>query len=428
MPYFEYTAKDKEGKEVEGQISAASRDKLLDLLRKESLTPLEIKELSDSEMRERTKWKKRERSHKKKKKHKERTGFFKDSVSQQDKAFFTRQFTIMLNAGLSLDRVINVLYWQTKSIRLQNVLYSMGEDLQRGAGLSVAMSKHKDVFDEMYLSMVSVGEKSGNLPTIFKRLADIIDKNLSLQKKVQAATAYPIFILIFSVILSYVLIAVFLPSFIPIFEGAGIDINNKYPLTAMMINMSNFLTKPLNIAFLLLGLAGLYLLFVFLSRSPKVKLFIDAAVLKIPVFNVVIKQSAMSRFCRSFGYLSSSGVPLLEGLNMLSRSSGNSVIEAALSSVAHKVSEGASLSSSFEEEAIFPDLVIQMLSVGEESGSVPEMMERSSNYLDDEVTNAVSALTSMMEPAMMILVGLIVGIFVMGILVPILTLATQLND
>ncbi|MCD4784152.1 MAG: type II secretion system F family protein [Candidatus Eremiobacteraeota bacterium] len=428
MPYFEYSAKNKEGKEVERQISAASREKLLDLLHKEGLTPLEIKELSDDEMREKTRWKKKARSQQKKKKQKKKLGLFKDSVSQQDKAFFTRQFTIMLNAGLSLDRLINVLYWQTKSARLQNVLYTMGEDLQKGAGLSGAMSKHKDVFDEMYLSMVSVGEKSGNLPTIFERLADIIDKNLSLQKKVRAATAYPIFILIFSVILSYVLIAVFLPNFIPIFEGAGIDINKKYPLTAMLINMSNFLTKPLNIAFLLLGLAGIYLLFRFLSKSPKIKLFMDAAVLKIPGFKVVVKQSAMSRLCRSFAYLTSSGVPVLDGLNMLSRSSGNSVIEAAILRVAHKVREGASLSISFEEEEIFPDMVIQMLNVGEESGSIPEMMERASNYLDDEVDNAVSALTSMMEPAMMIVVGLIVGIFVMGILVPILTMATQLND
>jgi len=427
MPYFEYKAKSREGKEVKGQISAASKDKLLDILRKDGLTPLEIKEISDSELGDRIKEKKKERSLQREKEHKKDKGIFKSSVSSQDKAFFTRQFTTMLNAGLSLDRVINVLYRQTKSAKLKNVLYCMGEDLQKGSSLSGAMGKHKDVFDEMYMSMVSVGEKSGNLPTIFERLADIIDKELSLRKKVKAATAYPIFILIFSAILSYVLIAVFLPNFIPIFKGAGIDINTKYPLTAFLINLSNFLTKPLNIVIILAVIVGLYLLYINLSKSPTVRRLIDLTKLRIPVFNTVIKQSAMSRFCRSFGYLSNSGVPVLDSLRMLGHSSGNAVIEDAIIRIANKVREGAPLARSFEEEAIFPDMVIQMIGVGEESGSIPEMLERASNYLDEEVDNAVTSLTSMMEPAMMILVGLIVGIFVMGILVPILSLATQIG-
>lgn len=427
MPYFEYKAKNKDGKQICGEISAASREKLLDILHKDNLTPLDIKEISDNQMGERIKEKKKERARRREKEHSKGLGFFKSTVSEQDKAFFTRQFTTMLNAGLTLDRVINVLYRQTRSLKLKDVLYRMGEDLQKGASLSGAMGKHKDVFDEMYLSMVSVGEKSGSLPTIFERLADIIDKNLSLQKKIKAATAYPIFILAFSLILSYVLIAVFLPQFIPIFKGVGIDINAKYPLTALLINISNFLTKPLNIIIIIAVISGLFFAFRFMLKSPVTKRFLDSLTFRIPGFNKIIKQSSMSRFCRSFGYLTSSGVPVLEGLNMLARGSGNTVVEDAIMCIARKVREGAPLSRSFDEEPLFPDLVIQMISVGEESGSIPEMLERASGYLDEEVDNAVSALTSLMEPAMMIMVGIIVGIFVMGILVPILSLATQVG-
>ncbi|MCE1246988.1 MAG: type II secretion system F family protein [Firmicutes bacterium] len=427
MPIFAYKAKNKKGKITEGQVSAASREKLLDQLRKEELSPIDIREITDQQLGEQIKQKKKERAEKEDKKGAFAKIFTKGGIPEEARAFFTRQFTTMLNAGLTIDKIISVLYKQTKNQRLKQVLYQLGEDLQKGSSIHDAMSKHKDVFDDMYLSMVTVGEASGSLPTIFERLATIIEKNMAILRKLRSATAYPLFILAFSAILSYVLIAVFLPNFIPIFQSVGVDIEHQYPLTAFLIKMSKILTNPLGIAaaaivIILAGIAFKQGLKIYSFRK-----FTDGIILRIPAFSNLIIQSEMSRFSRSFSYLTSSGVSVLEALEMLGKGSGNIIVREAIYRIYNKVREGQSLVSSFEKEQIFPEMVVQMIGVGEESGSISEMMEKASIYLDEEVDTAVTALTSMMEPAMMILVGLIVGVFIYGILVPILSLATQIQ-
>lgn len=427
MPIFAYKAKNRQGKIIEGQVSAATREKLLDQLRKEELAPIDIKEVSDKQLGEQIKQKKKERAEREDKKNKWKKMFSRGGISEEARAFFTRQFTTMLNAGLTIDKIINVLYKQTKNRRLKEVLYQLGEDLQKGSSIHDAMSKHKDVFDEMYLSMVTIGEASGSLPTIFERLATIIEKNMAIIRKLRAATAYPIFILVFSIILSYVLVAVFLPNFIPIFESVGIDIEHQYPLTAFLIAMSKALTNPFGVAATVVIIVLAVIGFRQGLHVYKFRKFMDGVLLRIPAFSNLIIQSEMSRFSRSFSYLTSSGVSVLEALEMLGKGSSNLVIKEAIFRIYNKVREGQSLVSTFEKEPVFPEMVVQMIGVGEESGSIPEMMEKASIYLDEEVDTAVTSLTSMMEPAMMILVGIIVGIFIYGILVPILSLATQIQ-
>jgi type IV pilus assembly protein PilC len=428
MPIFAYKAKNKKGKITEGQLSAASREKLLEQLRKEELSPIEINIISDQQLGEQIKQKKKDRADREDRKGKFKKFFSKGGIPESDRAFFTRQFTTMLNAGLTIDKIINVLYKQTKNPRLKDVLYQLGEDLQKGSSIHDAMKKHRDVFDDMYLSMVTIGEASGSLPTIFERLATIIEKNMAIIRKLRAAMAYPVFILIFSAILSYVLIAVFLPNFIPIFNSVGVDINKQYPLTAFLIRMSKVLTNPIGIiataCIIIAGGIGFHKALGLYSF----KKFTDGLLLKIPAFNNLIIQSEMSRFCRSFSYLTSSGVSVLEALDMLGKGSGNIMVKEAIFRIYNKVREGQPLGQTFEKESIFPEMVVQMIAVGEESGSIPEMMEKASTYLDEEVDSAVTAITSMMEPAMMILVGLIVGVFIYGILVPILSLATQIQN
>lgn len=420
MPDFIFKAKNKQGKIVEGELSAKNKDKLLVKLRKDDLTPLEIKEKDGTEE---PKKKKTEE-----KKGAESSGFgFSMHVSEEEKAFFTGQFTTMLNAGLTLDRILNILFRQTKSKKLKQVLYEMGEDLQKGSSISGAMKKHPEVFDDMYLSMVEVGEQSGNLPTIFERLANIIEKNLSIKRRLRAAFSYPAFIFVFSSILSYVLLVVFLPQFIPMFEGVGLDIPRDYPLTAILIDLSKIASNGLYISIVIAVIAALVMLYKFLVMRAEVRRFIATALLGVPYVSGLIIESSMARFCRSFGYLTNSGVPILNALNMLSKSSGNIILEEKLHKISGDVREGKSISQSLENDDFFPDIVIQMISVGEESGSLPEMMEKTANYMDEGVDNAVSSLTGLMEPAMMVCVGLVVGVFVMGILMPIFGITSKLS-
>jgi type IV pilus assembly protein PilC len=422
LPYFEYKGKDRQGVTREGQVNEGSRDKLLDWLRREGITPLEIRELgNDPPPRKKTPHDKAPGGRK------PSGGGSRSGISDTDKAFFTRQFSTMLRAGFTLDRVIDILYKQAKKEKLREILYQMGEDLQKGSSFHDAMARHKELFDEMYLSMVSVGEASGNLPEIFSRLAEIIEKNLTVMKKLRAASAYPVFILTFSSILCYVLLAVFLPNFIPVFEGVGMDIDKQYPLTAFLIKLSDLITHPFGVMMLVGGVLAVIVLLRFTLMTREGRRVFDGLVLRIPYYSNLVRQSAMSRFCRSFSYLTSSGVPVLNSLNMLSRISSNVFINEAIGRVANRVREGESISRTMEKEPLFPDLVVQMITVGEDSGAIPEMMEKASSYLDEELENTISMLTSIMEPAMMIMVGVIVGVFVMGILVPILSLATQVN-
>lgn len=420
MPDFIYKAKNKQGKVVEGELSAKNKDKLLAKLRKDDLTPLEVKEKDGTEEP------KKKKSEDKKMTEDKGLGF-NMPVTEEQKAFFTNQFTTMLNAGLTLDRILNILFRQTKSKKLKQVVYEMGEDLQKGTSISGSMKKHPEVFDDMYLSMVEVGEQSGNLPTIFERLANIIEKNLSIKRRLRAAFAYPTFILVFSSILSYVLLVVFLPQFIPMFEGVGLDIPRDYPLTAILINLSKIASNGMYVTIIIASIAGLIVLYNILSQRPEVRRFVDIALLGVPVISGLIIQSSMARFCRSFGYLTSSGVPILNALNMLAKSSGNIILEEKLHKISTDVREGKSISQSLENDDFFPDIVVQMISVGEESGSVPEMMEKTADYMDEGVDNTVSSLTGMMEPAMMVCVGLVVGTFVIGILMPIFGITSKLS-
>ena len=421
MANFSYKAKNKSGEIVEGELSAKNKDKLLKKLRNDGLTPLDVQELKEGEHA------KKPKAEEKEEKKEEEIVVFDFGVSEEEKAFFTTQFTTMLNAGLTLDRILNILYRQTKSRKLKAILYEMAEDLQKGSSISGAMKKHPQVFDGMYLSMVEVGETSGSLPTIFERLARIIQKNLSLKRTIKAAFSYPTFILVFSSILSYVLLAVFLPQFVPMFNGVGLDIDHDYPLTALLIRLSKIATNPTAVLLILGGIVAVIVLVKLLSGNKEFKKLIDSVAMGIPFFGDINKQAAMARFCRSFSYLTSSGVPILNALNLIAKGAGNALIEERIIEIAGKVREGKSLSKILENDPLFPDIVVQMLSVGEESGSIPEMMEKTADYLDEGVDNAVNSLTRLMEPAMMVCVGIVVAIFVMGVLVPIFGITSKLT-
>jgi type IV pilus assembly protein PilC len=418
MPSFEYVVKNKKGKHFKGVMTIEDQDKLVKNLRSAGLTVIEINEIDPA------------KSTKKDSAKKESIKIpFKISfgVSDEELAFFTRQFATILNAGLTIDRIFNILHNQTSNPKLKEAIHQVRISIQKGANITDALKQYKNIFDDMYISMIAIGEKSGTLPDAVNKLAGLIEKNVALRKKVQTAMAYPGFILIFSMVVAYVLLAVFLPGFIPIFDGIGINIKQDYPLTAALISLSNIATNPTA----LFAFVILFVLFIAVFSSYRKtkdgKYIIDKIILQIPGIREVVRQASVARFCRSYANLASSGVPFLESLHLVGNAAGNMVVQKSIERMSEAIKEGKSISKVMSEDELFPDLLVQMITVGEESGSVPEMFSKTADYYEENLNTSIESFTSLLEPIMMVVVGLVVGVFVAGVLLPILGITSKIG-
>ncbi|MCE1246512.1 MAG: type II secretion system F family protein [Firmicutes bacterium] len=414
MPTFEYKVKNKEGKLQKGKMAVLDREKLVEKLQKSGYTIIEIREIEETRKPAQEKGKKS-------------APLIDFGVPDDELAFFTRQLATILNAGVSLDRIISILYNQSKSPRLKNAIYEVGADLQKGTSFAEGLRKHKGVFDEMFISMVSVGETGGTLPQAINRMADIIEKNLSIKKKIKSAMVYPTFILIFSTLLCYVLLVKFVPLFKPLFDGFNLNLQQDFPITYVLLNLSDIVAKPAVLWTVLLLLVGLFIFYMIIRKLYAFRLFVDGLMLNVPVLNNLVKMAAFSRFCRGFASLTNSGVPMMKAMELVSDASGNLVIGQVIERMAKMVREGSSLSKAMKEEKLFPDIVIHMTNIGEESGSLPDMLDKTADYFDQNLDNAVAAFTSIIEPAMMVFVGLIVGLFVIGVILPVLSITSKMR-
>ncbi len=260
------------------------------------------------------------------------------------------------------------------------------------------------------------------------RLADMMEKDRAIRRKIRSAMAYPSFIIAFSVILSYVLVAFLMPGFVPVFEGAGIDIATDYPLTNLLVQASKIATNPYVVGATVVLLVILIITAKIMSKTDRGRYAIDYIKFNFPFVSAMIRIGAVARFCRAFATLTKSGVPLLKAMNLVSGASGNMVVTRSVEKMSHEIQEGEKLSQAMKRSKIFPELVNQMVSIGEEAGTMPEMFEKTSEYFEQELEGSIEALTSIMEPAMMIIVGIIVGVFVMGILLPILGIASRFGS
>lgn len=416
MPTFEYKVKNKEGKIMKGRMSVLDKQKVIDKLQKNKLTIIEVMEVPEEEIIEKSK------------KHSKQGKFSIDlGVSDDEMAFFTRQLATIMNAGVSLNRIITILYNQAKSQKLKSAIYDIGSELQRGSSFTAALQKFPDIFDEMFISMANVGETSGTLPQAINRMADIIEKNLAIKKRIKAAMVYPMFILIFSGILCYILLVHFLPIFMPLFKEFGLNIEQDYPITNVLVKLSNLATNPYIMGAVIIIVVFLILFFQIAKKNKAVRAVIETVSFHIPIMSYLVRQAAYSRFCRSFANLTSAGVPLLRSLELTAGASGNAVVGASVEKVAKQVREGKSLSQALSQEKIFPELIFHMVNIGEEAGSLPDMLGKTADYFDQSLDNAVSAFTSVIEPAMMVFVGLIVGIFVTGVILPILSVTSKMK-
>ncbi|MBI4364079.1 MAG: type II secretion system F family protein, partial [Candidatus Latescibacteria bacterium] len=337
------------------------------------------------------------------------------SVSTRDLAIFTRQFATMINAGLPLVQCLDILSKQTEKPEFRHVIAQVMRDVEAGTTLAEALGKkdHSKVFDELFVNMVEAGEAGGILDNILQRLATYIEKAEALKRKIKGAMVYPAVVLTVAVLATSFMLIFIIPTFARMFTGFGAEL----PLpTKIVMGLSSFLR-----AYWWAMLAGIFGVVVGLQRYYKTEkghMQIDALLLKIPVLGDVLRKGAVARFTRTLATLISSGVPILNGLEITARTSGNRVIQAAIMAARASIREGETIAAPLRQATVFPPMVVQMISVGEETGALDDMLTRIADFYDDEVDTAVDSLTSLIEPIMIVVMGTIVGGMVVAMYLP----------
>jgi type IV pilus assembly protein PilC len=336
-------------------------------------------------------------------------------VKAKDLTIFSRQFATMVNSGLSMLRCLYILQEQTENKKLAGTIGQITDDVEAGISLSDALEKHPKVFSKLYVSMVRAGELGGILDEVLNRLSMQLEKDDSIRRAVKAAMVYPILIASFAIIVLMGMV-LFL---IPIFAGMYKDLGGKLPaLTRFMVSLSNVVKGDWFIVFP--GIIAVIWGIRYLKRTPQGTANWDRAKLHIPMgIGEIIRKLAVARFSRTLGTLITSGVPILQAIEITGKASGNTVIENAMTSVQTSVKEGQSITAPLEQASVFPAMVTQMIAVGEETGSLDAMLDKIADFYEDEVNASVKALTSILEPIMMVGVGAIVGVVVISMYLPI---------
>jgi type IV pilus assembly protein PilC len=341
-----------------------------------------------------------------------------DKVSLGDKVLFSRQFSTLINAGIPVIQCLNILVDQTKKNVFKGILRDIRTNIESGEFISAALAKHQDAFDGLYISMVKAGEVGGVLDEVLDRLALYLENIAELKRKVIGAMVYPIMIIFVAVgVVSFLLIFV-IPKFKDVFAMFG----EKLPApTQILINLSNFLVKKgWIVALITIGII-MFIGFM-IDKVPAVKFRWHKIILKIPLFGDLILKVAVARFTRTLGTLAKSGVPILEALEICATTSGNKVIEAAILNGKTAIKEGERISESLKTANVFPPIVVQMIGVGEETGALDAMLFKVADYYDKEVDATVAALASIIEPMLIVFLGVVVGFIVVAMYLPIFSL------
>lgn len=339
---------------------------------------------------------------------------FRKKIPQKLIVIFTRQFATMINAGLPLVQCLSILASQQENAALTNVITQVKGDVESGQSLNEALKKHPRVFDELYTNLVEAGETGGILDVILNRLSTYIEKSQKLKKKVKGALVYPAVVTGVAVAVT----AVILLFVIPVFEKMFSEVGQSLPApTRFVINLSRFVSN--NFLFIVAGVAAFIYLLRRIYRTQKGKYLMDDLFLKLPIFGMLLRKVAVAKFSRTFGTMVSSGVPILEAMDIVAKSSGNKVVEKAIYKARESIAQGRTISEPLEESKVFPPMVTQMIGVGEASGELDTMLNKIADFYDDDIDAAVNNLTSMMEPIMMVVLGGIVGGLVISMYLPI---------
>lgn len=398
MPEFAYKGKDRKGRKKKGVIEADNEGLALNMLKRQNIEVSSIKPAPKDLS--------------------EYLPMLAPKVTNKDIVIFTRTFATMIDAGLPLISCMEILYSQQENKTFRKIIRTLKEDVEGGASFAESLKKHPKVFDSLFVNLVAAGEAGGILDTILDRLAGYMEKAESLKKKVKGALTYPIAVIAIAIIV----VAVILIFVIPVFQEMFADFGSALPMpTQIVVNMSDFLKQSWYIVF------GAMVVAIFLlkaaARTEKGGWAIDRLVLRLPVFGDLIRKVAVARFTRTLGTMMSSGVPILDGLDIVAATAGNRVIEQAILETKAAIAEGRSVAEPLAESEVFPSMVVQMIGVGEATGALDVMLGKIADFYEEEVDAAVDALTSLLEPFLMVFLGGTIGGLVVAMYLPIFKMA-----
>jgi type IV pilus assembly protein PilC len=401
MPDFKYQGTNRSGSSVSGVMTANSKADLQNLLRRQQITPTKMSE-KGKEFNMPT---------------------FGGGVNAKELAVFTRQFSVMIDAGLPLVQCLEILGSQQENEFFKKVLINTRSQVEGGATLSTAMRSSPKVFDGLYVNMVEAGETGGILDIILQRLSTYIEKNVKLQRAVKSALIYPVGVLTIAGLVIFLLLWKVVPIFATLFAGLGVTL----PLpTKIVIAMSNFVGSYFGLLIVAAIIGGIFGLKAWYG-TPAGKFVLDSIILKLPVLGILMRKIAVARFTRTLGTLIASGVPILEGLDITAKTSGNAVVERALLKVRKALEEGKSLTEPLKDSNVFPGMVTQMIAVGEQTGAMDAMLQKIADFYEEEVDSAVKDLLTAMEPIMIVFLGVVVGGVVISMYLPLFTLIGELS-
>jgi len=400
MPEFEWKGRKRTGEAAEGLMTADNKEAVIAVLRRQKIVVTKVTEKGKEFALPK----------------------LGGGVKTKELAVFTRQFSVMIDAGLPVIQCLEILGSQQQNRAFQRVLFDIREDVEAGSSLSEALKKHPKVFSDLYCNLVAAGEAGGILDTILQRLALYIEKNVKLVAAVKSAMIYPVVVVTVAILVVVLIMWKVVPTFASLFAGLGA----KLPMpTRVVIAISNFIGKW---SWLMIGtIIVLAILTRMYYKTKGGRYNIDKLILKAPIFGIVMKKIAVARFCRTLATLVSSGVPILEGLTITARTSGNAVVEEAIMNTRQAVEEGKTIAEPMEASGIFPGMVVQMISVGESTGALDAMLSKIADFYEDEVDEAIANLMSLLEPLIIVFLGTTVGGIVIAMYMPLFSLIQQIQ-
>jgi len=402
MPVFTYRGTNRAGATVTGEQLAPSKGELVNMLRRQQINVTKMSE-KGKEFNLPT---------------------FGGGVDSKELAVFTRQFSVMIDAGLPLVQCLEILAGQQENKVFQKVLTGTRAAVEGGSTLSAAMRQYEKVFDALYVNLVEAGETGGILDTILQRLSAYIEKNVKLKRAVKSAMVYPVAVISVAAGVIALLLWKVVPIFATLFAGLGVAL----PLpTRIVIGMSNFIGSIFGLLFIV-AIVGTIIGLKVWYGTPAGRMAIDRTLLKLPVIGILLRKIAVARFTRTLGTLISSGVPILEGLDITARTAGNAVVEKALMDVRKALEAGRNLADPLRDSNVFPGMVTQMIGVGEQTGAMDAMLQKIADFYEDEVDAAVKDLLAAMEPMMIVFLGVVVGGIVISMYLPLFSLIGQLSQ
>ena len=402
MATFAYSGRTRQGRTVTGERIAETMDGAVAALRREQILVTQISPLKEAAP-----------------KAAKPSG---KSVSAKNLAVFTRQFSVMIDAGLPLVQCLEILGTQEEDKNFASVILATRTDVESGASLADAMKKHPKAFDPLFTNMIAAGEAGGILDTILKRLATYIEKAVKLRGQVKSAMIYPIAVIVIAVVVVGVILWKVIPTFANLFAGLGAEL----PLpTRIVIAASNGLVRFM--PFVLVGIGAAVFAFRAYYNSTNGRRVIDAITLKLPVLGQLMRKIAVARFCRTLSTLLASGVSILEALDITARTAGNAIIEEAIMTTRKSIERGETIATPLKETNVFPSMVVQMISVGEATGALDTMLGKIAEFYEEEVDTAVAGLLTLLEPIMIFFLGVVVGGIVIAMYMPIFDLISKLT-